>query len=233
MSATPLPLAEARPRGRSPSVRLNAWDIVFRALSLAGALEIVGLAINLVALPHAPGLIGQGLLIRLWAGFVVSPLLLLAGALIVWRAPGNPCGRFMIIIAVGAIGMQFNVEWGGPVLTAWMTAAMILTVTGLVGPSLGYLMLTFPTGRIYPPAWTRPIIAAGTVKIVGVILEILATPGRIKIFGPATNLLFVPALAPYQPLIARTIGLSSPLLFMLVLAAAVSLGLRYRTSPPV
>src|SRR5205085_8524217 len=99
------------------------------------------------------------------------------------------------------------------------------------GPALGYLMLTFPTGRVYPAGWTRAVTAAGIIKFAGVLLEILATPGRIKVFEPATNPLFVPVLAPYLPVIAATIGISGLLLPVIVAAGMISLGLRYRAAP--
>jgi hypothetical protein len=46
---------------------------------------------------------------------------------------------------------------------------------------LAYVMLTFPTGRVYPPGWGRWFAVGGVVKFIGTLLEILATPGKIRI----------------------------------------------------
>src|SRR6185369_12622960 len=122
--------------------------------------------------------IGQGLVLRLWLGLVVGPMLLLFGSLIVWRFPGHLTGRLMILISLGAVAMQFYFDPASRTATL-AAGAVILLTAGLVGPSLGYWMMTFPTGRLYPPAWRRPVVAAGLIKFAGVLLEILATPGRI------------------------------------------------------
>jgi signal transduction histidine kinase len=212
-------------------IRLSLLDYLFRALAIVGVLEIAALAATLIAHPDAPGLIGQGLVIRIWFGLVVAPAILLVGALGVWRMPGNAVGRFLILIALGGIGAQFNFDLGAPLPSALAVESIILFNAGLVGPSLGYLMLTFPTGRVYPAHWSRAVILAAIVKFFGALLEILASPGKIKIFAPTLNPLFLPALAPYQPLIAVTIGITGLLLPLILLAGLISLALRYRASP--
>ena len=193
-------------------------------------LEIIALVVSLAAYPNETGIIGQGLVLRAWLGLVVGPMLLLFGSLIAWRMPGHPTGRLMILIAMGAVAMQFRFDptARGADLAA---EAVILFNGGLIGPSLGYLMLTFPTGRVYPAGWTRAVIAAGVIKFAGVVLEILATPGRIKVFAPTTNPVFVPVLAPFLPAIAASVGISGLLLPVIVAAGLVSLGLRYRAAP--
>lgn len=214
-----------------PARLVRLLDILFRALAIVGVLEIIALVATLLADPGAPGLIGQSLFLRIWFGLIMAPMILLVGALGVWRAPANPVGRFLILIALGGVAAQFNVELGAPIPTALAVEAIILLNAGLVGPSLGYLMLTFPTGRVYPPGWTRTVILAAIVKFIGVLLEILASPDKIRIFALTINPLFVPALAPYQPVIAWTIGITGALLPLLLLAGLISLMRRYRAAP--
>jgi signal transduction histidine kinase len=211
--------------------RVGLLDIVFRALAIVGVLEIAALAATLIAHPNASGLIGQGLFLRIWFGLIIAPAILLVGALGVWRMPGNAVGRFLILMALGGVAAQFDIDLGAPIPTALAVEAIVLFNASLVGPSLGYLMLTFPTGRVYPPHWTRAVILAAIVKFIGAMLEILASPGRIKIFAPTINPLFLPALAPYQPVIAWTIGITGLLLPLILLAGLISLVLRYRASP--
>lgn len=205
-------------------------DLVFRILAILGPVAIAALAVNLLADPAAPGLIGQGLLLRIWIGLIVAPVILLVGALGVWRRPGNRVGRLLVLIALGAIAAEYDIDLGAPIPTALAVELVVLLNAGLVGPSLAYLMLVFPTGQVYPPRWTPIVIVAALLKFSGVLLEILATPGRIKIFAPTINPLFVPALAPAQPILAGTIGITGLLLPALLLAGVVSLVLRYRAS---
>jgi len=205
-------------------------DIVFRGLAIVGMVEAITLIVTLIADPSAPGLIGQGLFLRIWFGLIVAPAILLVGALGVWRAPGNAVGRFLVLIALGGIGAQFDIDLGAPIPTALAVEAIVLFNAGLVGPSLGYLMLTFPTGRVYPPHWRRVVIVVAVVKFVGVLLEILASPGQIKIFVPTLNPLFLPVLAPYQPVIAWTIGITGLLMPLILLAGLISLVMRYRAA---
>jgi signal transduction histidine kinase len=92
-------------------------------------------------------------------------------------------------------------------------------------------MLTFPSGKVYPPRWAPIVVLVAILKFIGAMLEILASPGRIKIFAPTLNPLFIPALAPFQPVIAMTIGIAGLLVPIILLAGLISLILRYRASP--
>src|SRR6266536_4945944 len=162
----------------SPHARLGAWHILFRALAGLGGLEIIALALSLVQRPDGVGILGQGLVLRIWLGLVVGLMLLLFGGFIDWRLRGHVTGRVMILMALGVVAMQYDYS-SGMVGAALAADAVILYSAGLAVPSLGYLMLTFPTGRIYPPGWRRAVIAASIIKFGGVLLEILASPGRI------------------------------------------------------
>ena len=226
---TPLNRTASLPR--TSTARLDPLDSLFRVLAFLGALAIVALVLNLLAQPTALGLVGQNLFIRLWFGLFIAPAILLVGALGVWRMPGNVVGRFLILIALGGVAAQFHVDLGAPVPTALAVESIILFNAGLVGPALAYLMLTFPTGRVHPPRWARAVPVVAGLKFIGVALEILATPGKIKIFSPTVNPLFVPALRPLQPIIAPTIGIAGLLFPLLLLAGLISLLLRYRAAP--
>lgn len=219
-----------RPSFLRQRARVSPLDMIFRALTFVGVLEIVALTATLIGHFSAPGLIGQGLFFRLWIGLLIGPAILLVGGLIVWRVPGNITGRFLVLIALGAIGAQFDFDLGAPIPSALVMEAFILFNTGLVAPCLGFLMMTFPTGRIYPPQLTRVVIIVVIVKFTGTLLEILSSPGKVRIFIPSINPLFLPALAVFRPVIAWTIGITGLLLPLTVLAGLISLVLRYRVS---
>ncbi len=206
-------------------------DWVFRALTLLGVLELGALAVNLAARPYEPGILGQGYFIRLALGLVVAPTALMVGALVVWRVPGNAVGPLMILGALNASAAQFNLAAVEPGVAALLINLVILYGAGVAAPSIGYLMLTFPDGHVYPRRLARVLFPLAVVKFLGAGLEILASPGKIKIFPSTYNPFFVPALAPYQPLIAATIGIAGILLPVIWLTGIVSLVLRYRAAP--
>jgi len=206
-------------------------DYAFRILALLGVLEIGAFAVNLATHPDGPGIAGQGFFIRLVLGLLVMPTMLMAGVLIVWRAPSNIVGRFLILMALGGIAAQFDWDPARSELSAWALVLLILYGASVVAPSFGYLMFTFPTGQVYPPHLTRAVILVAVVKFIGAGLEIMASPEKIRIFKPTVNPVFVPALAPYQPIIAATIGIAGILLPAIWLAGLVSLVFRYRAAP--
>ena len=223
--------AKANPPAPAPvsPARVSLADYAFRLLAVAGVLAWAALAASVLAHPGAPGLAGQGLVLRVWLGVCVGPVVLLLGGLVLWRLPGNACGRILILVAWAAIVMQFSVDPGAPPAALLGADAALLFTCGLVGPALGHLMLTFPSGRIFPARWASGVRVAAGLKFAGVLLEMMATPGKIRIFTVPTNLLFVPALAPYRPVIMPTIGITGVLLPLITLAGMVSLVQRYRS----
>ncbi len=213
--------------------RLGSWDLLFRAVAVLATLETAGLVVNLIATPSGQGLIGQGLFPRVWLGLIVGPGILLFGGLIMFRAPGKLTGRFLILVAMAAVGTQFDFNWEPLGVSALAAIGLELFAAGVAGPCLAYVMLTFPTGRVYPPAWARWFIVAGVVKFIGAFFEILATPAKIRIFTPTLNPLFVPALAPYRWVLAVSIGITGLLLPLMVIFGVLSLLLSYHAAPPL
>jgi len=210
---------------------VSPLDYIFRVLAVLGVLEVGALAVNLAMNPDGPGIAGQGFFIRLVLGLLVIPTMLMAGALVIWRAPGNVVGRFLILMALGGIAAQFDWDVAGSELSAWALVLLILYGASVVAPSFGYLMFTFPTGQMYPPRLAGAVIFVAVVKFIGAGLEIMASPEKIRIFKPTVNPLFVPTLAPYHPIIAATIGIAGVLLPAIWLAGTVSLVFRYRAAP--
>ena len=212
---------------RVESLRLTPLDFAFRALAILSVFEIGALASNITTYPNATGLIGQGLLPRIILGLFAGPSMILFSALLLWRAPRNVVGRFLLLLGTIEVGAQFVFDFSSPV-AAVVFDLFILYAAGIGIPSAGYLLLHFPTGMPYPPRWARGMMFAAVLKFVGVALEIMASSSRIGIFTLPINPLFLPILAPYQPFIAVTIGLGGILAPLIGLLGIGSLVLRYR-----
>jgi signal transduction histidine kinase len=212
------------------SSRLAPLDYFFRALAIASVLEIGAVATNIVTHPDAPGILHQGLAPRIVLGMFAGPSMILFAALLLWRTPSNHVGRFLLLLGLTEVGAQFDFGSGPPFVSALAFDLFLLFAGGIGAPSVGYLMFSFPTGTLYPSHWTRGVKIAAVLKFVGVVLELVASPTRISIFRMPLNPLFVPALAPFQPLVAPTIGVTGVLLPLISMMGIVSLGLRYRSA---
>ena len=207
--------------------RLVPLDYFFRGLLIFGVVEIAALAYDLARHPDAPGILSQGLLPRVVLGLIAGPSLIVFSALLLWRAPRNVIGRVLLLAGLTEVGTQFAFDFGSPVLSALVLELFILFLTGVVAPSVAYLLFTFPTGTIYPPRWAPWVTSALVIKFLGVAVEILASPSQSGIFAAAPNPLFVPMLAPFHLLIAVTIGERGILLPIMAVAGIASLRLRY------
>jgi signal transduction histidine kinase len=162
----------------------------------------------------------------------VAPLVLVIGAFLLWRVPGNVVPRFIVMFGVFGVAGQFDIDLNTSSAPALPAVLFIIIGAGLVAPSLGYLMMHFPTGRVYPSQFAPWLKWIAGVKFAGVILEVLATPGDIKVFRIGVNPLFVPSLGPYQTLIAASVGITGALLPLILIGGMLSLLLRFRASPP-
>jgi hypothetical protein len=216
-----------RPPARA---RLTPAEYFFRALAiLSFVLYAIAIYDNLLH-GFTTGVGNNGN--RFYALFVLTPSVLLAAALIVWRTPGNSVGRYLLLIGLGALGWQFSYDVGPPQLSLVLKILFLIFWYGLAFPSLIYLMLSFPTGRVYPPRWARWVLVFAIVKFVGVVLEFSSGSDLIaQLLGQeALNALLFAPLHPFSTLISVTIG-SNGLLFALgAIAGVTSLVLRYRVS---
>jgi hypothetical protein len=140
--------------GRSSrSVHLALLDYVFRALAILSLFEVGALAYNIATSPGATGILNQGLLPRIVLELMAGPSIVLFSALLLWRASKNVVGRFLLLLGMSEIGMQFVFDFRSPVLSGLVFDLFLLFASGIGAPSVGYLMLNFPTGAIYPPRW--------------------------------------------------------------------------------
>lgn len=213
-----------------PRIGLSGLDYLFLCLTIAGLGAICALAYDFVTAPYLPGAIIQSFAIRILFGLVIGPIMLLVGWLLLRRLPGNVVGRFLILLALTLIGGQGRFALGTAtrselVLELFLLAAATITMSALV-----YLMFTFPDGRFFPLWLARWAPLYVLLKLVGAALEIMASAHRIKFIMLPVNPLFVPALAPYQPIIAMTIGITGLILPLGLAGGLLSLRARYRLS---
>jgi signal transduction histidine kinase len=213
----------------TPIVRSSLVDYFFRALTPIGIIEIGLLIYSLITQPQTVGLVGQGLVWRILFGLIISPVALLIGSLITWRVPGNAVGRLLVVQSLGATAGQFHYDLSFSSLPAVL---FLIYGGGLAGPTILYLMWVFPTGRIFPTRFARWVKLYAVIKFSGAALEVMANSDHIKSIAVPHNPLFVPSLAPYQSILAATIGITGIMLPLGLFIALVSLAARYRASAP-
>ena len=223
-------LSATETRAPAAPTRRRPLDYAFLVLAVLSIVEIGALVYNLATYPNVPGIVGQGLLPRIILGLIAGPSMVFFSMLLRWRAPRNAVSLYLLLLGMSEIGAQFVFDFGSPYVSALILDLFVLFAGGLGAPSAAYLMLHFPTGTIYPPRWKRWVVIAAILKLVGVALEIMASPSRIVVITLPVNPLFAPSLAPYQPFIAATIGVRGILLPLLSLTGIVSLVLRYRAA---
>jgi len=114
----------------SAHVRLRPLDALFRVLAIVGLVEVVAFAINFAAHPAANGIAGQTPAFRVFLGFIWGPTMLLVGAELLWRAPGNVVSRFAVLVGVTAIGGQFIFDLGSPERTTLAFELFVLFGAG-------------------------------------------------------------------------------------------------------
>ncbi len=211
-------------------VHLGPAGHVFRALPILGTAVVIALAANILAHPEAAGLYGQRLLFRVIYGLVTGPAILLVSVLILRRLPGNFAGRLMALMAIAVIGAQFDFELGSSALSAIAVDLFFVYGPGIVAPAAIYFMFTFPDNNVFPSRLTSWVRAFVFVKFAGAPLEIMASSSQVGFVPLAVNPLYIEALGPFQPGIARTIGITGLMLPLGIVGGVVSLILRYRTS---
>jgi hypothetical protein len=208
-------------------------------LAILSSVEFIALAVDLIQHPVAEqSASGAPTLFRAFNGLLLGPLAVLVAGLILWRAPRNAVGRYLLLFALGFVGWQFSYQLGSPRSSATAFLAFY-TYWGAIGlPSLAYLLVSFPNGRPQTPTIASALTAYAMLKVAGSLLEVLSLAPGVGIGGTlfsnvlSVNPLLVSWLRPAGPWISALFGSQSMLSILGMLGATALLVLRYRTSDP-
>ncbi|HXZ06090.1 MAG TPA: hypothetical protein VEH81_14750 [Ktedonobacteraceae bacterium] len=208
--------------GRLFQLALVALSLVYYA-ALMLDLVLHPLAINIdetIADRYLEALTGTGVIV--------------VGAFIWRRVPGNRIGPLLILYGVGVAGYATRADLGSPQLTSIAHLTWEVYYGGVAIPALIVLLLSFPTGHIYPRWAARLITPYILLMLLGGTLELMsqspggaANPSGLTI---AINPIFVPVIAPYNPLLSQIFGGLSIFFFLGAVGIVVSLILRYRAA---
>jgi hypothetical protein len=208
---------------------------ICRALAVLSLLYFGVLLADLVLHPFAPGIgLSGSLLFRYLVALLIGPGTIMVGAVIMRRVPGNLVGPLLLVGGVGVASWSTRADWGSPERTAIARLIFAIYDNGVALAALIVLLFSFPTGHVYPRWAARWVTLYAMLRVLGVTLEVMTqSPEGLKVFVAGdlpVNPLRVPALVPYRPLIAATIGAQGILVLLAILATCVSLILRYRAA---
>jgi hypothetical protein len=159
---------------------------------------------------------------------------IVVGAFIWRRVPGNRIGPLLMLYGVGVAGYATRMDLGSPQLTSIAHLFWQFYYGGVALPALIILLLSFPTGRIYPrwaARWITPYILL--MLIGGTLLLMSQSPGGVTSpsgLSLSINPIFVPVLAPYNALLNQIFGGFSLFFFLGIVGIVISLILRYRAA---
>lgn len=227
MLAQPSPTTE--PTGGSVRPALGRY--VLRALLVLSLVYFAALALDLVLHPLATSAVA-GTIADRFVEALTGTGVIVVGAFILRRVPGNRVGPLLLLYGVGVAGWSTRADLGSPGLTSIAHLLWAVYFTGVALPALLVLVLSFPTGRIYPHWAARWIVPYYLLMQIGGALEVMSQrPGEAtSSFSLPVNPFFVPALAPYNTLISNTLAGFSLLFLLGVIGVVISLIVRYRAA---
>ena len=198
------PSSEVKPERDSVGTVLGTY--LLRVLLVLSLIYYVAMVLDLVFHPLAQGVGYDAFFEERFLSVLTGTGVIVVGAFIMRRVPGNRIGPLLIIYGVAGVSWETRADWGSPLLTSFTHLLLNFYANGIANVALIVLLLSFPTGHIYPPRAARWVTFFVTLPM---------------------NPFLVPALAPYYPLIAY----GTVLLFILgIFATVVSLILRYRVA---
>ena len=217
---------EAEPARKSVGSVLGTY--LLRALLFVSLLYYVAMVLDLIFHPLAQGVGYDAFFEERFLSVLSGTGVIVVGLFIMRRVPGNRIGPLLIIYGVAGVSWETRADWGSPLLTSLTHLFLNFYTNGVANVALIVLLLSFPTGQIYPRSAARWVTFYVTLLMIAITLVVMAqSPGGAVFFEGTLpmNPFLVPALAPYYPLIAY----GTVFLFILgIFATVVSLILRYR-----
>jgi hypothetical protein len=216
----------------SVSARPAIGRLFLRALLVLSLVYYAVLMLDLVLHPLVPDL--DGTVADRFLEALTGTGVIVIGVFIMRRVPGNRIGPLLILYGVGVAGYSTREELGSSLFTFIAHLFWALYYCGVALPALFVLLLSFPTGRIYPRWAVRWVTLYVILAVIGSILLIMSQNPVGASFNSLVSLpvnpFFIPAFAPYNNLITLTLPGISLLFFLGVVGVVVSLILRYRAS---
>ena len=222
-------MAERTPNASSSDVvsfqetelsRPTAVDWLFRVFSLLAVALLALLLVDLFILgaePFNPSIVPYSL--RIVLGVIGGIVGLAISILVLWRVPGNPVGRLLLLWIVGAIGWQFSYNFGSTDLNDATFFVFAFFFGALVLTALPLLLLHFPSGKVFPPSLSPFVPLYIAIRVIGTLLTVAST--NPSLYNHATNPFFVPALERYNAVLESTVGINGGLSFMLGLVVGI------------
>jgi signal transduction histidine kinase len=167
-------------------------------------------------------------------GVILASAFGVAGVLIATRVPSNPIGWLLLVAGAGTALQEFAVQYAqvglyvepgslpGADVAAWITEWIWIPYMALVAFVIPML---YPTGRLLGRAWRLPFVVGLVASSIGAGCFALA-PGNLGGYPEIPNPVGLDGAA----WITRTGDVAMLLFVATVLAAIVSMGIRYRGS---
>ena len=214
----------------SDSIHSRLGEYLLYALLALSLIYYVAMVLDLILHPLALGVGYDAYFEERFLTVAAGTGVMVVGTFIMRRVPGNGVGPLLVIYGVGGAGWETRADWGSPPVTSLMHLLLNFYTVGVANVALVLLLLSFPTGHIYPRKALHWIALYLTLFMIGITLVVMAQrPGETVFFEGdlPVNPLLMPALAPYYALISYSVVF----LFILgILATVVSLVLRYRAA---
>lgn len=215
---------------RFVSFRLLLGRYFLRVLLALSLLYYVAMVLDLILHPWDMGVGYDAFFEERVLSVLLGTGVMVIGVFIMRRVPGNRVGPLLMIYGIAGVSWETRADWGSPLLTSFTHLLLHFYANGVANAALLVLLLSFPSGQLYPRQVARWVIVYIVLLLLAVTLVIMAQrPGETVFFDGdlPLNPLLVAALAPCYLVIAS----STVVLFLLgILATVVSLILRYRAA---
>ncbi|HYX49677.1 MAG TPA: hypothetical protein VE843_08035, partial [Ktedonobacteraceae bacterium] len=190
------PSSEVEPERDSVGTVLGTY--LLRVLLVLSLIYYVAMVLDLVFHPLAQGVGYDAFFEERFLSVLTGTGVIVVGAFIMRRVPGNRIGPLLIIYGVAGVSWETRADWGSPLLTSFTHLLLNFYANGIANVALIVLLLSFPTGHIYPPRAARWVTFYVTLLIIAITLVVMAqSPGGAVFFEGTLpmNPFLVPTLA--------------------------------------
>jgi hypothetical protein len=172
---------EAEPARKSVGSVLGTY--LLPALLFLSLLYYVAMVLDLIFHPLAQGVGYDAFFEERFLSVFSGTGVIVVGLFIMRRVPGNRIGPLLIIYGVAGVSWETRADWGSPLLTSLTHLFLNFYTNGVANVALIVLLLSFPTGQIYPRSAARWVTFYVTLLMIAIILVVMAqSPGGAVFF---------------------------------------------------